>query len=169
MTDEPMKIPVQYADEAETLKRVLKLTGSPVAMKFAATKEDIPAGIEEIDKIIRHCSMVNLARREGRIFFAQGDKHECNGGHGHWACARSPTPLKMESSTSGSENSTVPRPARGQSSASLTCRPTKPMPRCMPPLRRHHLIPYHRDRGKSVEHAEACTGLPLPGRRTGPS
>ena len=80
MTDEPMKIPIHYADEAETLKSVLKLTGSPVAMKFAATKEDIPAGIEEIDKTIRHCSMVNLARREGRIFFAPVDKHECNGG-----------------------------------------------------------------------------------------
>ena len=80
MTDEPMKIPVNYAESSEILKSALKMTGSPVALKFAATKEDIPAGIEEMEKTIRHCSMVNLARKEGRIFFATSPKHECNGG-----------------------------------------------------------------------------------------
>jgi uncharacterized protein (DUF169 family) len=66
MTDEPMKIPVNYAETSEILKSALKMTGSPVALKFAATREDIPPGIEEIEKTIRHCSMVNLARQEGR-------------------------------------------------------------------------------------------------------
>jgi uncharacterized protein (DUF169 family) len=80
MTDEPMKIPVNYVESAEILKTSLKMTGSPVALKFAATKDDIPDGIEEIEKTVRHCSMVNLARKEGRIFFATSPKHECNGG-----------------------------------------------------------------------------------------
>jgi uncharacterized protein (DUF169 family) len=80
MTDGPTKIPINYAESSEILKKTLKLTGSPVAVKFAATKEDIPPGIEELDKTIRHCTMVNLARMEGRIFYSTASRHECNGG-----------------------------------------------------------------------------------------
>ena len=80
MSNEPMKIPVNYGEAAETLKTLLGLKGSPVALRFAPSKEDIPAGMEELDKTIRHCSMVNLARTEGKIFYAPSAKHECNGG-----------------------------------------------------------------------------------------
>jgi uncharacterized protein (DUF169 family) len=80
MTEDAMKIPINYAESSEILKNNLKLTGSPVAVKFAATKEDIPPGIEELDKTIRHCTMVNLARTEGRIFYSTSPRHECNGG-----------------------------------------------------------------------------------------
>jgi uncharacterized protein (DUF169 family) len=80
MSNEPMKIPIPYAETAETLKTVLGLKGSPVAIKFAMSKEEIPAGMQELDKTIRHCSMVNLARSEGKIFYATSGKHECNGG-----------------------------------------------------------------------------------------
>jgi uncharacterized protein (DUF169 family) len=75
-----MKIPINYAEAAETLKKYLKLSGSPVAFRFATNKEVIPAGMEALDKTIRHCTMVNLARKEGRIFYSTADKHECNGG-----------------------------------------------------------------------------------------
>jgi len=75
-----MKIPINYAEAAETLKNYLKLSGSPVAFRFAPKKEDIPAGMQELDKTIRHCSMVGLARKEGRIFYSTAGKHECNGG-----------------------------------------------------------------------------------------
>ncbi|MFA4876029.1 MAG: DUF169 domain-containing protein [Methanoregula sp.] len=75
-----MKIPVNYAEAAETLKKFLKLRGSPVAFRFATKKEEIPAGMEKLDKTIRHCSMVGLARNEGKIFYALPDNHECNGG-----------------------------------------------------------------------------------------
>jgi uncharacterized protein (DUF169 family) len=75
-----MKIPINYAEAAETLKSYLKLSGSPVAFRFAPKKEDIPAGMQELDKTIRHCSMVGLARKEGKIFFSTAGKHECNGG-----------------------------------------------------------------------------------------
>jgi uncharacterized protein (DUF169 family) len=80
MSNEPMKIPVNYAEAAETLKNVLKLQGSPVAIKFATSKDEIPAGMEELDKTIRHCTMVNLARHDWKIFYATAGKHECNGG-----------------------------------------------------------------------------------------
>jgi uncharacterized protein (DUF169 family) len=80
MSNEPMKIPVNYAEASETLRKLLSLKGSPVAIRFAMSREDIPAGMEELDKTIRHCSMVNLARNEGKIFYATSGKHECNGG-----------------------------------------------------------------------------------------
>jgi len=75
-----MKIPINYAEASETLKKFLKLSGSPVAFRFAIKKEDIPAGMQELDKTIRHCAMVGLARKEGRIFYSPSAKHECNGG-----------------------------------------------------------------------------------------
>jgi len=75
-----MKIAINYAEASETLKKYLKLSGSPVAFRFATKKEEIPAGMEAFDKTIRHCSMIGLARKEGRIFYSTSEKHECNGG-----------------------------------------------------------------------------------------
>jgi uncharacterized protein (DUF169 family) len=36
--------------------------------------------MEELDRTIRHCSMIILARNEGRIFYSTAPRHECNGG-----------------------------------------------------------------------------------------
>ena len=80
MTDEPMKIAVDYPESAALLKKYLGLAGSPVAFKFATKKEDIPAGMEELDKTIRHCMMVTLASKEKKAFYATAAHHECNGG-----------------------------------------------------------------------------------------
>lgn len=80
MSNNSNKIPINYAEAAETLKKLLNLKGSPVAIKFASGKDEIPESMEELDKTIRHCSMVNLARNEGKIFYATAKKHECNGG-----------------------------------------------------------------------------------------
>ena len=65
MSNEQTKLPVNYHEAAETLKKILGLKGSPVAIRFAPSKTDIPAGMVELDTTIRHCSMVNLARTEG--------------------------------------------------------------------------------------------------------
>jgi uncharacterized protein (DUF169 family) len=75
-----LKIPIKYAEASETLKKYLNLSGSPVAFRFATKKEEIPEGMKELDKTIRHCSMVGLARKEGQIFYSTAGKHECNGG-----------------------------------------------------------------------------------------
>jgi uncharacterized protein (DUF169 family) len=80
MGNEPMKIPVNYAEASETMINGLGLKGSPVAIKFATNKDDIPSDMEELNKAIRHCSMVNLVWNEGKIFYATSAKHECNGG-----------------------------------------------------------------------------------------
>jgi len=75
-----VKIPINYAEAAETLKKLLKLSGSPVAFRFATKKEEIPEGMQKLDKTIRHCAMIGLARKEGKIFYALAENHECNGG-----------------------------------------------------------------------------------------
>ena len=75
-----LKIPINYAEAAEVLKKTLKLSGSPVAFRFVTRKEEIPEGMQKFDKTVRHCTMVDLARREGRIFYATSENHECNGG-----------------------------------------------------------------------------------------
>jgi len=75
-----VKIPVNYTEAAENLKKLLKLSGSPVAFRFATKKEEIPEGMQKLDKTIRHCTMIGLARKEGKIFYSLSDNHECNGG-----------------------------------------------------------------------------------------
>jgi len=75
-----MKIPINYGETSETLKKFLKLSGSPVAFRFVSKREEVPPGMQELDKTIRHCAMVGLARTEGKIFFSTAGKHECNGG-----------------------------------------------------------------------------------------
>ncbi len=68
-----------YAAVSEELKSVLQLNGSPVAIKFSKSSEDIPAGVPEIEETVRHCRMLTLAR-EGKVFFAPDVKHQCGGG-----------------------------------------------------------------------------------------
>ncbi len=77
-----------YAALAETLKTYLGLEGSPVAFRFANTREEVPEGMEEVPETLRHCKMISMARREGKVFFAPVDKHLCNGGA--WALGLKP-------------------------------------------------------------------------------
>lgn len=69
-----------YAEISADLKATLGLKGSPVAIKFVLTHEDIPAGIPEYPETVRHCQMVSKARKEGAIFYATTEKHQCMGG-----------------------------------------------------------------------------------------
>jgi uncharacterized protein (DUF169 family) len=75
-----MKTKIPYAEISETLKKLLSLSGSPVAVKLAKSREEVPQGIPEQKEVVRHCQMVNMARKEGAVFYAPGDKHQCNGG-----------------------------------------------------------------------------------------
>lgn len=92
------KISVNFAEASDTLRTVLGLKGSPVAIRFATNMDNIPPGMVELDKTIRHSMMVNLARTEGKIFYATSGKHECNGGA--WALGlREMTPVLMTGDT----------------------------------------------------------------------
>ncbi|MDD1661163.1 MAG: DUF169 domain-containing protein [Methanomicrobiales archaeon] len=75
-----MKMKIPYTEISETLKKTLSLSGSPVAVKLAKSREEVPAGIPEAKEVVRHCQMVNMARKDGAVFFAPADKHQCNGG-----------------------------------------------------------------------------------------
>ncbi|MHC1626359.1 MAG: DUF169 domain-containing protein [Methanoculleaceae archaeon] len=71
---------INYAEIAERLRSLLNLEGSPVAIRLAQSKDDIPEGIPPAEESYRHCFMVNRARKEGAIFYATVDKHQCMGG-----------------------------------------------------------------------------------------
>ena len=70
----------EYPNASDALKKVLGLTTSPVAIRFLHTKEEIPPGVDKLDNTVRHCQMVSLARKDGRIFYSTVDNHECVGG-----------------------------------------------------------------------------------------
>ncbi|MBP2144981.1 uncharacterized protein (DUF169 family) [Methanofollis sp. W23] len=71
---------IDYEKVSESLKETLGLSGSPVAVKFVRTEEEIPEGVAALDETTRHCQMVSMARKEGKIFYAPVDKHSCSGG-----------------------------------------------------------------------------------------
>lgn len=71
---------MDYRDASAVLARSLGLKNSPVAIRLAMDKREIPEGMEKLDRTMRHCQMVNLARREGRVFYATVENHECMGG-----------------------------------------------------------------------------------------
>lgn len=77
-----------YAALSESLKALLGLRGSPVAFRFAHTKEEVPEGMTEVPETVRHCRMIAMARHEGAVFFAPSEKHLCNGGA--WALGLRP-------------------------------------------------------------------------------
>lgn len=78
--DSTILIDIDYRDASSVLVRSLGLKYPPVAVRLAMGKDEIPEGMEKLEGTIRHCQMVNLARREGRIFYATVENHECMGG-----------------------------------------------------------------------------------------
>jgi len=97
MVQEQMKVAMDYAGASEVFKTSLKMKGSPVAIALAETKEEIPAGMLEVDKTIRHCMMVSLARNEGKVFYATAEKHQCMGGG--WALGLKPLTQTLKDGT----------------------------------------------------------------------
>ena len=74
---------IDYAESSRILKETLQLKGSPVAIKICTSAETIPEGVDQISESVRHCQMVNMARNDGKIFYATVDNHACMGGS--WA------------------------------------------------------------------------------------
>ncbi|MBN1195155.1 MAG: DUF169 domain-containing protein [Methanomicrobiaceae archaeon] len=79
MQDE-MRKKLNYAEIAGIFTEYLGLDGSPVAIKLAKSREGIPDGISEIPESVRHCQMATIARKEGKIFYATSERHQCMGG-----------------------------------------------------------------------------------------
>ena len=74
---------IDYSGASAALKRAFALESSPVAIRLAHSREEIPPGLEKLDKTVRHCQMVSMARKEGRSFYSTAENHECVGGS--WA------------------------------------------------------------------------------------
>ncbi|MGJ7027945.1 putative protein MJ0308 [Methanothermobacter wolfeii] len=64
---------------SEKFRTLLGLEKSPVAVKLVLREEDLPEGIEKIDKPARHCEMVQMAAA-GESFYAPADSQACKGG-----------------------------------------------------------------------------------------
>ncbi|MCX6692967.1 MAG: DUF169 domain-containing protein [Methanomicrobiales archaeon] len=78
--EDKLRIPLDYPSASDRLKALLSLTGSPVAIRFLQSREEVPAGVPEQQGELRHCQMVNLARKEGKVFYAPSERHLCAGG-----------------------------------------------------------------------------------------
>ena len=82
-----------YEEQSSKLKTILGLKGSPVAVKLAATMNDIPAGVPELKEKVRHCEMVQKARA-GDVFYATKEQHACAGGAGALGIIETPEKIK---------------------------------------------------------------------------
>ncbi|EHP83606.1 DUF169 domain-containing protein [Methanotorris formicicus] len=82
-------------EKGAKLKELLGLEGSAVAVKLAKSKDEIPAGYEELGEEKRHCEMIQIARKEGKKFYATKEKHSCKGGaYAIGVVQDAPEPLK---------------------------------------------------------------------------
>lgn len=81
--EDAIRTKIDYTGVSNLMKELLHLEGSPVAIKFITSEEHVPAGMERIGKTMTHCQMVNIARKEGRVFYSVNEDHTCMGGS--WA------------------------------------------------------------------------------------
>lgn len=68
-----------YDEISGKLKTLLGLEKSPVAIKLVLREDDLPEGVEKIEKPARHCEMVQMAAA-GKSFYATGEAQACKGG-----------------------------------------------------------------------------------------
>lgn len=83
MIKDEIRTKIDYGKIAGSMKDLLHLDGSPVAVKFITSQDHVPEGVLHLEETMTHCQMVNLARREGRIFYTTKENHACMGGS--WA------------------------------------------------------------------------------------
>ncbi len=80
---------------AKKFQDLLGLELPPVGVKLVKSKEEIPEGITELEEGTRHCEMVQIARRDGKSFYAPVEKHTCKGGaYAIGVLHNAPEPLK---------------------------------------------------------------------------
>lgn len=68
-----------YRDLAQRLMKLLRLETIPVAVQFSTNP---PANIPQLDGSTKACSMLDIARLEGKTFYTTAGNHQCkNGSH----------------------------------------------------------------------------------------
>lgn len=88
----------EYTDMAESLKEILGLRKSPVAIKLLKIDEELPIDISPLDFPVRHCVSINMAAH-GAVFYLPMEKH---------ACAAAKAALGMAELPEKVKNGTVP-------------------------------------------------------------
>jgi uncharacterized protein (DUF169 family) len=68
----------EIREMGQQLKDILKLETSPVAVTFIRPGEEIPDIIPRVKGELRHCGMVDRARKEKEPFYALLEDQECN-------------------------------------------------------------------------------------------
>lgn len=71
-----------YEEKVKELSELLRLKGSPVAVKLVKSADEIPEGYSKISEKKRHCEFVQDARLTGNKGYATSDEHLCKGGAG---------------------------------------------------------------------------------------
>lgn len=82
-----------YSLVSDKIKEHLKLSKSPVALKFVLREEDIPEGIKKLEDGARHCELVQKAS-QGEIFYATAEEQTCKGGASALGIIEAPEKVK---------------------------------------------------------------------------
>ncbi|WP_048057958.1 DUF169 domain-containing protein [Methanothermococcus okinawensis] len=62
------------------IQNMMGLKYPAVAVKLVKSEDEIPEGYEKLDGELRHCEMIQKARKENKKFYATIDNHLCKGG-----------------------------------------------------------------------------------------
>ncbi|AEG17307.1 DUF169 domain-containing protein [Methanobacterium paludis] len=73
---------MNYEKIVKELDELLKLKGSPVAVKLIKNADELPAGYSKMPEKKRHCEFVQNARLKGDEGYATSKEHLCKGGAG---------------------------------------------------------------------------------------
>ncbi len=73
---------MEYGEKVKTLKELLGIKGSPVAVKLVKSPDEIPEGYSKISDKKRHCEYVQDSRNKGLEGYATSEEHLCKGGAG---------------------------------------------------------------------------------------
>jgi uncharacterized protein (DUF169 family) len=71
---------MDYLEMSTKLVDILKLNGKPIAVSLLTRNEDVPEGMEKVDKPVRYCQMLQNARFNDAITLAAEAEHSCKGG-----------------------------------------------------------------------------------------
>ena len=71
---------MEIKELGKKMEELMGLEYPAVAVKLVKSSEEIPEGYNELEEQARHCEMIQIARKEGKKFYATIDKHMCKGG-----------------------------------------------------------------------------------------
>jgi uncharacterized protein (DUF169 family) len=71
---------MDYSEISNKLVNILKLEGKPVAVSLLTREDEIPDGMEIVTEPLRHCQMLQNARKKDEITLATDAEHSCKGG-----------------------------------------------------------------------------------------